>query len=88
MASAELMADAAAKKHDWPYCLDIEGVNHGWPVSIILAEQVAELGGWDMSAGVVLVDAENNERQLKSGEIVRLKPGDCFSKRVSWKRGR
>lgn len=69
------------------FYLDIENKIFEWPVSTITREQVAELGGWDPSVGVLIVDAENNERQLKPGEVVHLEPGIGFAKKVHWKRG-
>lgn len=69
------------------YFLDIEGKIVEWPVSTISTEQVADLGCWDPSTGVLIVDAENNERQLQPGEVVKLEPGIAFAKKVHWKRG-
>lgn len=69
------------------YFLDIEGKIYPWPVDIVIPEQVAELGGWDISAGVLEIDADNNERTVPPGQIVHLKPGIAFAKKVHWKRG-
>jgi hypothetical protein len=76
--------DCEPKAH---YCLNIEGVKLPWPVSTISTEQIAEYGGWDVAQGVIQVDAENNERQLEPGEVVKLTPGVEFCKRIRWKRG-
>lgn len=69
------------------FFLHIENRIFEWPVSTITREQVAELGGWDPATGVLIVDAENNERQLQPGEVVHLEPGIQFAKKVHWKRG-
>ncbi|MCH7726803.1 MAG: multiubiquitin domain-containing protein [Planctomycetes bacterium] len=69
------------------FVLNIEGVLHDWPVSTITTEQIIELGGWDPSLGVLQVDKDNNEKTLEPGEVVHLKPGMGFSKKVTWKRG-
>lgn len=69
------------------FVLNIEGTLHDWPVSTITTEQIIELGGWDPSLGVIQIDKDNNERTLQSGEIVNLKPGMGFGKKVRWKRG-
>lgn len=69
------------------FCLNTEGVEHHWPVSTITTEQIAEVGGWDVNQGVIQVDADNNERTLEPGEVVALKPGMGFCKKVRWKRG-
>ena len=69
------------------YVVDIEGAEHPWPTDTITTEQIAELGGWDVSVGVIEIDAENNERTLSPGEVVTLKPGHGFAKKIGWKRG-
>lgn len=58
-----------------------------WPRDTISTEEIAQLGGWDSSQGVIEVDAEQNERQLKPGEVVKLKPGHSFGKKLRFKRG-
>jgi hypothetical protein len=68
--------------------LDIEGEVKPWDEDTITTEQVAELGGWDVSLGVILIDlTENTERTLQAGEVVELKPGMGFSKKIKFKRG-
>lgn len=69
------------------FFLCIEGTLHPWPHETITMEQIAALGGWDPSVGVIEVDADQNERQLDPGEIVTLKPGMSYGKRIKWKRG-
>ncbi|WP_088347286.1 MULTISPECIES: multiubiquitin domain-containing protein [Rhodomicrobium] len=58
-----------------------------WPRDTITTEEIAQLGGWDPSQGVIEVDADQNERQLKPGEVVKLKPGHSFGKKLRFKRG-
>ncbi len=82
----------AEKMHDEhgqgpKYFVNIEGDEHPWPSETITTEQIAQLGGWDPSAGVIEIDRDNNERTLQPGEVVQLKPGHGFSKRIQWKRG-
>ena len=67
--------------------LDIEGELVPWDQDTITTEQVIELGGWDASLGTILIDKDNNERTLEPGEVVEVKPGMGFSKKVSFKRG-
>ncbi len=69
------------------YIVDIEGVNHPWLHDMITYEEIAALGGWEPSQGVIEIDVDNNERTLKSGELVQLKPGLGFAKKIRWKRG-
>lgn len=69
------------------YQIDIEGTLHPWDTDTITTEQIARLGGWDLSQGVVVIDKDNNERTLQPGEVVELKPGMGFAKKVKFKRG-
>ena len=65
----------------------IEGDIHPWPRRSITTEEIAQLGGWDPSQGVIQVDEDQSERTLEPGEEVELKPGISFGKKVCWKRG-
>jgi hypothetical protein len=70
------------------FTLDIEGQLVPWSEDTITTEQILELGGWEISQGVVLIDLrENTERTLQPGEVVELRPGLGFSKRIRFKRG-
>jgi hypothetical protein len=69
------------------FILCIENTSHRWPKNTITMEEIAALGGWDPSAGVIEVDKDQNERQLKPGEIITLKPGMSYGKKLCWKRG-
>ena len=69
------------------YILNIEGEEVPWDQDTITPEQIAELGGWDVSQGVIEVDQHNNERTLTPGEPVEIKPGHGFGKKHLWKRG-
>lgn len=78
---------AGAIEHGPRFIVNIEGAEHEWPRRTITAREVATLGGWDVAQGVLLIDAENNERQLDPDEVVELRPGLGFAKRVRFKRG-
>jgi len=69
------------------YVLDIEGREVPWEQDTIKTEQVIALGGWDPSQGAILIDKENVERTLRPGEVIEIKPGQAFSKKVRFKRG-
>lgn len=70
------------------YVLDIEGKLADWDEDTITTEQVIELGGWDPAQGAVVIDLKTNEeRTLQPAEIVEIKPGMGFSKKISFKRG-
>lgn len=69
------------------FFLDIEGTIVPWDKDTITTEEVIALGGWDPSQGAILIDKDNNERTLQAGEVIELKPGMGFSKKVRFKRG-
>jgi hypothetical protein len=69
------------------YRIDIEGVLHDWDHDTITTEDIIRLGGWDASQGVMVIDKDNNERTLQPGEVIELKPGMGFAKKVKFKRG-
>ena len=79
---AGLPANAAPK-----YFLNIEGHEFPWDHDTITTEQIAKLGGWDITQGVIEVDQDNNERTLAPGETVHIQPGHGFGKKHKWKRG-
>jgi hypothetical protein len=58
-----------------------------WDAKTITTEQIATLGGWDVSKGVIEVDEDQNERTLEPGEVIRLRPGVSYGKKLCFKRG-
>ncbi len=69
------------------YILNIEGEEVPWDQDTITTEQIAEVGDWNISQGVIEVDQHNNERTLAPGEVIEIKPGHGFGKKHLWKRG-
>jgi hypothetical protein len=69
------------------YFVNIEGQEYPWHQNTITTEQIAELGGWDISQGVIEVDEDNNEHTLNPGQVIEIKPGHGFGKKHRWKRG-
>ena len=69
------------------FTLDIEGNLVPWHQDTITTEQLIALGGWDVSQGAILIDADNNEQTLQPNQTIELKPGMGFSKKVRFKRG-
>lgn len=69
------------------YHIDIEGTLHPWDTDAITTEQIIDLAGWPNGQAVLLIDADNNERQLSPGEKIDLKPGMGFAKKVRFRRG-
>ena len=86
--SVSLTAKTIERFHTAPtILLCIEDKEHPWPKNTITTEEIANLGGWDPSNGVIEIDENQNERQLSRGEVVTLKPGFFYAKKISWKRG-
>lgn len=69
------------------YRIDIEGTLHDWDRDTITTEDIIRLGGWETSQGVMLIDKDNNETTLQPGQVVELKPGMGFAKKIKFKRG-
>ena len=65
----------------------IEGEDLTWNSKTITTEQIAELGGWNPSDGVIEVDENQNERTLEPGEVIKLRPGVAYGKKLCFKRG-
>jgi hypothetical protein len=74
-------------KHGPKYWLDIEGELKPWDRDTITTEEVIQLGGWDPSQGAIIIDKDNNERTLQPGEVIEIKPGMGFAKKVRFRRG-
>ncbi len=70
------------------YQLNIEGSLKPWDQDTITTEQIIALGGWNPSQGAIMIDEDNNETTLKPGQIIELKPGLGFSRKVRFRRGR
>jgi len=73
--------------HGPAYFVNIEGTEHPWDKPTITTEQIAHLGGWDPSLGVIEIDKDNNEHTVRPGEVVELKPGHGFAKKIRFRRG-
>jgi len=70
------------------YEVNVEGSVHEWDEPTITVPQIRTLAGWETSQQVIEVDAKDNrERTLNEDDIVELKPGKGFGKKVSFKRG-
>jgi hypothetical protein len=82
------MTQPKEKNKEKTYHLSIEGVPFEWHKPTITPEEIAELGGWDAAIGVIEIDEKDqSERTLQPGEVIELKPGKSFGKKISWKRG-
>ncbi len=69
------------------YFVDIEGKKYPWDNETITVQQIRELGNLPTNLPVIEIDPENNERTLPENEIITLKPGHRYGKKVRYKRG-
>lgn len=70
------------------YLLNLEGDEKPWDTDTITVPQIRELGGWDATQPLVEVDLkDNSERTLAEDEVITLKPGQGFGKKVKFQRG-
>jgi hypothetical protein len=70
------------------YTVNIDDVDHDWDRETISVPEIRTLGGIEPGTAVLEVDLKTNiERTLDEDEIVTLKPGVGFGKKVRFKRG-
>jgi len=79
--------ETPSEKKGPKYFLDIEGIQKPWDKDTITTEEIITLGGWEANQGVIMIDKDNNERTLSPGEVIDIKPGIGFSKKIRFKRG-
>jgi hypothetical protein len=74
--------------HHHEFCVNVEGVDHEWDHDTITVPQIRELGHLPADQPVLEINLETNtERTLPENEIVHLKPGHAYCKKVKYKRG-
>jgi hypothetical protein len=69
------------------FTIDIEGTLHPWNEDTITVAQIRALGSLPLDQPVIEIDKDNNQRTLTDEEVVPLKPGLGFSKKVKYQRG-
>lgn len=70
------------------YLIDIEGTKYPWDRDTITVPEIRSLGNLPPDLPVIEVDLRTGtERTLAEDEIVEIRPGQGFSKKVSFKRG-
>ena len=69
------------------YFVDIEGTIYPWVSATITVPELRALAGIPSDTPMLEIDADNNQRQLPEDEVIELKPGQGFSKRIKYRRG-
>lgn len=70
------------------YEVNVEGTIKPWDKSTITVPEIRQLGGFPSDQPVLEVNlTDNTERTLAEDEIVELKPGHGFAKKVGFRRG-
>lgn len=86
--STEAAVEGTGVASGQTYVVNVEGVDHDWPRATITAAEIRVLGGFAASDPVIEVDLrDNSERTLTEGEVVEIKPGMGFGKKIKFKRG-
>jgi Multiubiquitin len=86
MNNSQEILEKAHKGQGPKFFVDVEGTQYPWEKSTITPAEIRQLANLPADP-VMLIDADNNERQLAEDEVVELKPGQGFAKRVRFKRG-
>jgi hypothetical protein len=73
--------------NDEKYFVEIEGTEYPWSKATVTVPEIRTLGGLPTNLPVIEVDPDNNERTLAEDEVVTLKPGHRYGKKVKFKRG-
>lgn len=70
------------------YLIDIEGTQHPWHAGTITVPEIRKLGHLPQEVPVLEVNLHTGtQRQLPEDEIVQIRPGMGYSKKVSFRRG-
>lgn len=84
----DLHEGVEAKPRPKEYCVNIEGVVHAWFHQTIMVPQIRDISGLPADQPVLEINLEDNsERTLGECEVVHIKPGHAFCKKVRYKRG-
>jgi hypothetical protein len=79
---------ASDKSHGPKYTINIEGQDYLWNSDTITVPEIRELAGIPSDQPIQEINLETQEeRTLAEEEVVALKPGKGFSKKVKFQRG-
>ena len=82
------MSPKPDNEHGPKYLIDIEGAEYPWDHDTITLSQIRELGAIPEDQQIQEINLDDNtERTLVEGEVVTLKPGHGFAKKIRFQRG-
>ena len=88
MTNATDAQQGVGEKQGPKFLIDIEGTDHPWDRDTITTAEIRQLGNFPADTPVLEIDLKDNtQRQLAEGEVVEVKPGRGFSKKVRFQRG-
>lgn len=89
MATSTIPRDERGQAGEGPkYHLNIEGKVFDWDAARISVAQIRHLGGLPDGVPVEMIDLDTNEqRTLSESEVVELRPGLGFAKKIKFGRG-
>ena len=68
--------------------INIEGVAFDWDEDTITVAQIRQLGGLPTNVPVEMIDLDTNvQRTLGEMEVVQVRPGLGFAKKIKFQRG-
>jgi hypothetical protein len=85
----QLIEEEDHERHQHPekFFVEIEGVEYPWNSPTITVPEIRRLGNLPADQPVIEIDPCNQERTLAEGEVIQLKPGHRYGKKVRFKRG-
>jgi hypothetical protein len=69
------------------FFVEVEAIEHPWSTPTITVAEIRRLGNLPSDQPVIEVDPDNTERTLSEGDLIHLKPGHRYGKKVRFKRG-
>jgi hypothetical protein len=86
--SSSTEAEVGQKGSGPKYRLEIEGRSYDWNLDTITVPQIRALAGFSVSDTIEEINLiTNTQRTLREDEVVELKPGLGFSKKIKFQRG-
>lgn len=82
-----ILVESQANQVGQKFFVEIEGTEYPWSKETITVQQIRNLGNLPQDLPVIEVDPDNIERIIPETEIITLKPGHRFGKKVRYKRG-